>query len=74
MPPKPEKIEELLIQMRELVQSLVSSQLETFKEQLAGSASIQPDPKTTFSNQPKPPKIILSSFDGSHPLEWLFQA
>lgn len=68
MPPKIEKNEELLAQMQDLVQTLVSSRLDTFKEQLAASAAVKTDTHSPFSNQPKAQKIFLRSFDGS--LHW----
>ncbi|KAL4582831.1 hypothetical protein LXL04_007392 [Taraxacum kok-saghyz] len=33
-----------------------------------------PPPPPPGNNQPRPPKILLPNFDGSNPLDWLFQA
>lgn len=41
MPPKNEKNDELIAQMRELVQSLVTSQLNTIKDQIVAAAALQ---------------------------------
>ncbi|KAL4582694.1 hypothetical protein LXL04_007252 [Taraxacum kok-saghyz] len=34
----------------------------------------RPPPPPPPNNNPRPPKIQLPNFDGSHPLDWLFQA
>ena len=31
-------------------------------------------PSSSYSNNPRPPKILLPSFDGTNPLGWIFQA
>ncbi|GJY29555.1 ty3-gypsy retrotransposon protein, partial [Tanacetum coccineum] len=31
-------------------------------------------PSLSYSNNPRPPKILLPSFDGTNPLGWIFQA
>nr|GFB23968.1 hypothetical protein [Tanacetum cinerariifolium] len=33
-----------------------------------------PPPISPQQNQPRPPKILLPTFDGSNPLDWVFQA
>ncbi|KAJ0624010.1 putative retrotransposon gag domain-containing protein [Helianthus annuus] len=33
-----------------------------------------PPPPPPGHNQPRPPKILLPTFDGSNPLDWIFQA
>lgn len=58
------------------MRELLNEELSTLREQIAAashaSAIINPTPNT--QPLPKPPKIILNSFDGSNPLDWIFQA
>lgn len=86
MPPKPEKheksTEELIAQIKEMqlrieaittqqenFQQFLASQIPTLiREQLSGYSHPRPTPT------PKPPKINLLPFDGSNPLDWIFQA
>lgn len=77
MPPKIDKNEELFNLCMGQMHELLAEEMATLKEQLLCSSSstiIQPTTQTT--NQPiiKPPKITLNSFDGSNPLDWIFQA
>jgi len=81
MPPKTEKLlsEEQMQQLREMMESLVTTRLDSFRDQitLANSAASKPTSSVHPSYQPlqpKPPKITLRPFDGYEPLDWIFQA
>lgn len=70
MPPKPEKsndelVTACMIQLRELFES------EMAKHQIIPNPPSPPPPP---QNLPKIPKPRLAQFDGSNPLDWLFQA
>lgn len=81
MPPKTEKLisEEQMQQLREMMESLVTTRLDSFRDQIAMANSAASKPTSSIHPsyqplQPKPPKITLRSFDGSEPLDWIFQA
>lgn len=52
------------------------STLQLIQTQLSDNKtlSIPTNPTPTHIDTPKPPKLILPAFDGSNPLEWIFQA
>ncbi|PNY06477.1 hypothetical protein L195_g002943, partial [Trifolium pratense] len=83
MPPKIEQntsfSDEQLLQLREMLDSLVTTRLDTFREQLTLASTPAHRPPPIGSSQSaaihlKPPKIVLHPFDGSNPLDWIFQA
>lgn len=79
MPPKVEKSEQLsdeqLAQLRDMMDSIITTRLDTFREQLIlTQPKIPTNHHTQQPLQPKPPKVRLLPFDGSNPLDWIFQA
>lgn len=62
-----------MTQMRDLL----NVELATLREQIVCNSSSSSSIHTSSTSTqpvPKPPKIILNSFDGSNLLDWIFQA
>lgn len=76
MPPKNDKkdgaADELISQCLSQMQDLLTSELNTLREQFICSASSNTSSSSLLA--PKPPKIVLPSFGGTNPLDWIFQA
>lgn len=56
----------------------IAAQAEQTNRILAALNKSDAKPSSSFvhnnENKPRPPKLYLSTFDGSNPLDWLFQA
>jgi hypothetical protein len=81
MPPKTEKLlsEEQMQLLGEMMESLVTTRLDSFRDQITMANLAASKPTSSVHPpyqplQPKPPKITLRPFDGSEPLDWIFQA
>ena len=68
MPPKTEKSGD------EIIPACVSQLKEMFEAEFAKLHEHKSEPHATPPIIPKTPKPRLSPFDGSNPLDWLFQA
>lgn len=79
MPPKNDKNDELIAQCLSQMRDLLTSELETFREQLlsllcSSSTTGSPGNPQPGQHNAKTPKIKLLPFDGSNPLDWIFLA
>nr|GEU72163.1 ankyrin repeat-containing domain, PGG domain protein [Tanacetum cinerariifolium] len=52
----------------------LTAKVDAILNRMATQTPPPPPPPPPPHNQPRPPKILLPNFDGSNPLDWIFQA
>lgn len=86
MPPKPESSSnkasgDILAMLRDMQirsdhqYATLSAEISTLRDRMNTNPPLPPPPPPPlFQHTPKTPKISLLPFDGSNPLDWIFQA